>query len=126
MLSLIFCKLRAKHLEAEPGDLTRPQAIIVPLLCLSLPECLCGSGKGQVALPLALLVTEAHFKPSTFYSSGLFGFIVCQLSCRGGKVHTAASPAGATDIGSGDGSGRCQPSANRSELCHYDVPESPG
>lgn len=36
VLSLIFCTLRAKHLEAEPGDLTRPQAIIVPLPCLCL------------------------------------------------------------------------------------------
>lgn len=36
VLSLIFCTLRAKHLEAEPGDLTRPQAIIVLLPCLCL------------------------------------------------------------------------------------------
>lgn len=35
-LSLIFCKLRAKCLEAESRDLTRPQAITVPLLCLCL------------------------------------------------------------------------------------------
>lgn len=96
----LYAKSKAFRSRARGSDKATSNYRPSPV---SLPECVCGSGKGRVALPLvkSLMVTEADFKASTFYSSGLFGFIVCQLSCLGGQVHTAASPAGAVDIGSG-------------------------